>query len=353
MTIGCKAKFLVHFLFAVGAISLFPFRTSAWGVKGHRIVARIAAKHLTPKTRDAVAAILRADAEDIDQCKQFMSLADQLACVSVWADEVRDGNKFPQYKSTFPLHFVNVPIYLPAATRHYDETRDCQMGCVVTAVETYRKILIGSTNPAERAAALKFIVHFVGDLHQPLHDSVDRDRDLGRPENIGNNHRQLVDDGTGDRGGNLKLVTWFDAADSKYGCWNLHSVWDDGMISKRNLTDKTYANKLNQRISAAKLNSLKKGVVIDWVNQALALAVKHAYTLPSPNPADRVCEVRKEDKRECTNYEPAICRNDEVHYRYRLGRNYYKMNLPIVESQLQSAGIHLAKFLNDIFDAKP
>ena len=123
------------------------------------------------------------------------------------------------------------------------------------------------------------------------------------------------------------------------------------MLSKRNLTDKAHAVKLNNTLSAAKLKSLQKGGVVDWVHQALGLAVKHAYALPNPN--DRVCEVRKDDKRECTKYEPAICQNDEVHYRYQLGQNYYKRNLPIVESQLQSAGVHLARFLNDIFDPKP
>ena len=193
MKIGYTAKLAVHLLCAVCLISLLPLRTSAWGVKGHRVVARIAAKHLTPKTRAAIVAILRSDEEDIDQCRQLLSVADQLACVSVWADEVRDSKKFPQYENTFSLHFVNIPIYLPAAERHYDAKRDCQNGCIVTGVETYRKTLITSTNAAERAVALKFIVHFIGDLHQPLHASVDKDCVLVRPENVGNGHKKFID----------------------------------------------------------------------------------------------------------------------------------------------------------------
>ena len=65
MKIGYTAKLAVHLLCAVCLISLLPLRTSAWGVKGHRVVARIAAKHLTPKTRAAIVAILRSDEEDI------------------------------------------------------------------------------------------------------------------------------------------------------------------------------------------------------------------------------------------------------------------------------------------------
>ena len=78
MKIGYTAKLAVHLPRAVCLISLLPLRTSAWGVKGHRVVARIAAKHLTPKTRAAIVAILRSDEEDIDQCRQLLSVADQL-----------------------------------------------------------------------------------------------------------------------------------------------------------------------------------------------------------------------------------------------------------------------------------
>jgi hypothetical protein len=331
--------------------SLLPARVSAWGAEGHRIVARIAANHLTAKTRTAVANLLQADKEDLDQCKQLGSLEDQLACVATWADEVRNPDKFPQYKNTPPFHFINIPIYAAQSERHYDEKLYCSKGCLVTALRSYRHTLVTANDDATRAVALKFIVHFVADLHQPLHDVVDKDFDLDNKENSSGNHKKLVDDGQGDRGGNRKLVTWLGAPSNQNGCWNLHAVWDEGIIVRKNPSDKDYANQLNNQLDTSKTASLQTGSVIDWVNEALAIAVVHAYKdLPQPVKTDKVCEVKTESTRECAKYSADMCRFDEVHYRYQLGQSYYERNLPVVESQLQSAGVRLAKFLNTIFD---
>ncbi len=347
-----RQQFMAQVCCVLILLSLMARTSYAWGGTGHRTVARIAAKHLTTKTRAAIKAILNSDQEDLDQCRKYSSLEDQLACVSVWADEIRDGDKFPQYKNTSNLHYVNVPIYLPKDQRHYVQDRDCRRGCIVTGIETYRQILINSSNPADRATALKFLVHFIGDLHQPLHTAVDKDADLNRAENLAESHKHLNDDGTGDRGGNLKLVTWFGEGQNKYGCVNLHSVWDDGIISRRGLKDRQYANLLNRQLGTSNLRVLQAGSVVDWLNHALELAANHAYFLPPPNSDDKICSVRKDDKRECDTYNPVNCREEEVHYRYHLGPRYYKRNLSNVEAQLKAGGIHLARFLNEIFDPK-
>src|SRR5690349_6886376 len=160
---------------------LFPLafqplhREARWWDLGHRVVARIAETRLTPHTRAAVRDILGGQ-----------SLAD----ASVWADNIR------QYRhDADKLHYVNIPlrdtVYLPE--------RHCPAGqCVIAAIEQDRQVLADpAASPDQRAEALRFLIHFVGDLHQPLH---------------------VADDG--DRGGNDRPVTFLGHAT------NLHKVWD-------------------------------------------------------------------------------------------------------------------------------
>ena len=111
---------------------------------------------------------------------QAKSAADFLACVATWADAVRK----PAYQVTKPFHFVNIPI----EAQGFDAARDCpkEKGCVVSALDRYQATLADRTRPrSDRAEALKFIIHLVGDLHQPLHDAIDKDRDAANPENAG------------------------------------------------------------------------------------------------------------------------------------------------------------------------
>jgi hypothetical protein len=349
MRIPTVKKSVAYFIVIVFLLSL-PVRAGAWGREGHRIVARIAARHLTAKTQTAILKLIQADKEDIDKCKNETSLEEKLACVATWADEVRTS---PKYKSTAPLHFVNIPIYVPEAQRHYDQQRDCSKGCVVSAIDKYKQILLTSNNNADRAVALKFIVHFIGDLHQPLHNAMDKDLDFTNVENSTNHHVKLVDKGEGDRGGNLKLVTWLNETSNKFGCWNLHAVWDEGIIEKENADDRAYAETLDQGIKVTTIPAMQSGNTISWVNEAFALAVLNAYgKLPQPVATDKVCEVKAAvgDKKDCDQYTAQLCQKNEVHYRYHLDESYDKQNLPVIKFQLQRAGVRLAKFLNTIFD---
>jgi hypothetical protein len=345
---------LAHLLSLVCFLAFLPARTSAWGRDGHRIVARIAARHLSLKTRSAITDLLQADENDVGNCKSLPTFEDKLACISTFADAVRNAEKFPQFASATPLHFVNIPIYAPKTLRHYDAQLYCKKGCVVSGVRNYTQVLKTSTNQAERAVALKFIVHFIGDLHQPLHTAVDRDADFKNPENKTGGHVKLKGDGSSDLGGNLKFVTWFDDSTSPFGCAKLHSVWDDSIIEKRGLTDAAYTDVLDT-LSAAKVAEVQTGNVIRWVNEALGFAVSNAYgTLPQRNQAKKVCEVSKvengQKKTECAPFRPEVCHAFEVHYQYELGDSYDQENRPIVESQLQRAGLRLARYLNNIFD---
>jgi hypothetical protein len=337
-------KFVIRPVCLILLLSLVPGKVSAWGAEGHRIVARIAATHLTDKTKLKIAALIKADKEDLGHCKQLGALDDQLACVATWADQVRNTEK---YKSTAGFHFVNIPIFVPVAQRHY-ATKYCKQGCVVTALASNRKTLMTSKVAAKRAIALKFIVHFIGDLHQPLHDAVDKDHDFGNPENTAGNHQKLTTDPNNDRGGNSKFVVWLNQTSNQFGCWNLHAVWDEGIIEDKNSSDTSYAGELNTGLDLA---TLKKGTVVNWVNEALGLAVTNAYgMLPAPDTGDKVCEVPKGNKKECDEYTPTVCQKSEVHYRYKLEQSYNAANLPVVETQLQRAGVRLAQFLNQVFD---
>jgi hypothetical protein len=320
-----------------------PAGVGAWGQEGHHVVARIAAKHLTAKTRAAILQLLQADPDDREGCAERTSIDDKLACVSVWADDVR---RDPQFSNTASFHFVNIPAFAPPSQRRYDAARDCAGGnCVVQAVEKYRAVLSDqSKGDAERALALKFITHFIGDLSQPLHAAKDHDLDAKNKENQGH-----VND-NGDRGGNLKLVTWNGESANSFGCWNLHAVWDDGILERNNVGEIALADALDGTLSPQKISALQKGTVIDWVNESFGLAVTAAYKLPKRQTSDKICEVQNGTKKECDKFGAQVCGGSEVHYRYHLGDSYYKNNLPIVKSQLVSGGVRLAKVLNEIFD---
>ncbi|MCZ8319073.1 MAG: S1/P1 nuclease [Lysobacteraceae bacterium] len=183
-------------LLAAGLLSLWPGDTAAWGREGHRIVGLLAEARLTPDARGEVARLLDGAPEPT------------LAGVSTWADEVRDQ---PEWRHTGRWHWVNLPRETPCT---YDARRDCQGGnCVVGAIEAQRAILADRSRPdAERAVALKFLVHLVGDVHQPFHAGFGDDR-----------------------GGNLAQIRV-----ERRG-WNLHALWDSAMVEQAGLSPDAYA----------------------------------------------------------------------------------------------------------------
>jgi nuclease S1 len=173
---------------------------AAWGELGHRLVAALAEQRLEPGTRARALALLAADG------------ADTLADVAGWADQVRD---LPQYAWTLRLHFVNLP-----RDCSYDTIRDCREGqCIVAAVERFAAELADRALPErQRAEALKFLLHLVADLHQPLH--------AGFAEDLGGNRHQLSLAGTGT---------------------NLHALWDRELLASAGLDFATYRERLAAR----------------------------------------------------------------------------------------------------------
>src|SRR5690606_28211337 len=135
----------------------------AWSALGHRMVGELAQRHISPAAQAQVALLLAGESDPT------------LAGVADWADRLRDLDP-ERFKATSRWHYVNTP---PSHDCDYEPARDCPDGqCVIGAIEAQRAILADRSQPLEaRRDALKFIVHFVGDVHQPMHAN-NRD-DLG------------------------------------------------------------------------------------------------------------------------------------------------------------------------------
>ena len=262
----------------------------AWGPEGHAIVADIAEAHLTPAAAAQVSNLLSLDGHH------------RLDEVASWADEIR-----PQRRDTASWHFVDIPL----AASNYDATRDCAYGnCVVAKIVEFTVVL---ANPAAdqhaRLEALKWVVHFVGDIHQPMHAEDD-------------NH---------DRGGNEVKLTYFGKST------NLHAIWDGAIIehatglrlgphfSFNREATATEAHKLDSGFTAsqrhdwasAELLSRLQPAVITWAIEAHGVAQSVAYAELPSDPTG----------------EWAIA--------------YQAQAWPVVQIQLEKAGVRLAEVLNE------
>ncbi len=243
----------------------------AWGPTGHRVAARFAEDRLSPRALAAV--------------HQLLGPGIRISDASVWADEERE---IPGSQS---WHYVNVPI---TASRY--DPKFCQPGgCVVSRIEYFERILADKKVPnAERQQALKFLIHLIADLHQPLH--------------VGDNN---------DRGGNLLQVRFFDLGT------NLHRVWDSALIEFHTTNEQVWLWDLTFYAKPKTVLEWSKGTPEDWATESLLIA-KSAYRLPGSQ---------------------AIIRPGTT-----LGARYYNFALPIIQQQLAKAGIRTAYILNGILN---
>ena len=228
-------------LFLSFLLSAYP--AFSWGPEGHNLVARLAAAHLNPAAAAQVKAILGPGAS--------------LASVSSWADQVRNSRR-----ETAPWHFIDIPITQP----HLDMTRDCPKGdCVIAKIEDFRKVLAdAAAAPEHRNEALRFLVHFVGDMHQPLHCADNNDR-----------------------GGNEVRVDFFGRN------MNLHSVWDSGLLGRMPPEDQLFAQ-LSKHLTEGRARKLGKGGPRDWAEEIHKTAVKVIYgKLPKTVPVTITADYEK------------------------------------------------------------
>jgi hypothetical protein len=271
-------RFLACFVLFLFLFASMPARVNAWGRPGHIITAMVAAQYLDADARTKVDRLLGGA-----RSTSVRSLAAKMGGVANWPDTIIGDRP-----ETARWHFVNIP----RDASGYDASEHCQdVGgagdCVVEAIRRNREILADtSKSTAERREALKFLIHFVGDLHQPLH--------AGFPE---------------DRGGNLIKVTFFGTET------NLHKVWDRGIIEWARLGDRQFADALiAEVIIPGNVAELQSGTVVEWAEQSWELSKSNAYNIPS-------------DK--------------------KLGDDYYEENWFIVDEQLAKGGLRLARLLNE------
>jgi len=240
----------------------------AWGPEGHDLVARIAEAQLTPAAHARVAEILGPGVT--------------MASVSSWADQIRRARP-----DTAPWHYIDIEI----TARHLDMARDCPKGdCVIAKIADFRKALADpATPPAARREALLFLIHFLGDMHQPLHCS--------------DNH---------DKGGNDVHVE-FQGRPS-----NLHSVWDSGLLSRMGSEEQLFSEWSKE--SARREKKFDRGTVDDWAEQSHKEAVKIVYgKLPK-----------------------AAAGQPEL-----LDARYEAAADPLIRLQIERAGARLARVLNE------
>jgi hypothetical protein len=269
----------------------------AWGDEGHEVIGLIAKQYLDAGVLAKIKSMLAADGS-------HLTLKD-MASEATWADKYRDSDRNStkkRYEETRDWHFVDLERGsadlasacfgrppLPAGTK---ASSGPAHDCVVDKIEEFSTELGDpSTTALERRRALQFLLHFVGDVHQPLHASDDQDQ-----------------------GGNLKL-----ASGGGIPAGNLHHDWDTEFIKKLGPDAPAIARTLIGQISSADRSHWSGGTADDWAMESYKVSRKHAYgKLPAPTAAGH----------------------------YILTTAYVDDATRIVGEQLSKAGVRLAFVLN-------
>jgi hypothetical protein len=253
---------------------------AAWGPEGHSIVAEIAQRRLTPEAAAMVA--------------DLIGRGHSLAAIASWADDIRE-----QRPQTYNWHFVDIPIGVPTYVEKRDCKADAKGDCIVLELGRVRDDLrCGSRD--DKKEALKFAVHFVGDIHQPLHTVL---------EALGGN--QIKVDVF------MRGMTCTGTCEPTHVPSNLHASWDVDLIHATVWDWGHYVDRLEDgwlTSNEAKKPGIDGGTPEQWANET------HSY-------APTVWNGRRADN--------------------VLDDAYYNAMLPILDRQLGIAGLRLARFLNE------
>jgi hypothetical protein len=280
----CSHRGVVKKIIALVLLALLPAQLLAWGPKGHAIVADIAASRLTRIAK---------------QNLQLLLGADSLASIASWADSVRKDRD-----ESYDWHFVDIP----KDAAGFSEERDCfrpqdkhkdaltdHHNCVVDRIEMFQRILDDEkASRADRLEALKWLFHFVGDIHQPLH---------------------AINEARG--GNDIKLPVFGSPKCGDYDC-NLHWAWDTLLLEHTGLSEEDYVARLNQLIAQKHLENQAVGTPVDWANES-HLQARH------------IIEAK-----------PAA-----------IDETYYQANIELVNQKLALAGLRLAVLLNGTLGKAP
>lgn len=272
---------LISLIISAVFVLACPVWARAWGKEGHRIVAAIAERYLEKHSPAALA-----------KAKELLSVQ-SLTEVAVYADDVRNDRPY-----TKNWHFVDIPL----EEDMYVASRDCKAGnkgdCAVQALYRFGFILANKKeDPCARAEALRFIIHIVGDIHQPLHNIDDHDA-----------------------GGNGKLVKFYDLKGYKGAAPNLHQVWDDGILQYSKMTMAQLVAQLGNQDDDVEIAAIiKPWNSITWVEDAHKLAQKAYAALPEPT-AEEIYVLDTND-------------------------DYLNNGIPVVKEQLRKGGLRLGHAL--------
>lgn len=225
---------------------ILPLNAYAWGAKGHAVVAEVAERGLSPN----VAAQIRG-----------LNFSAPLRDIASLPDDWRaEETKGLRPGDTGPLHYCNTPNEIAT----FDRARDCKEDqCVVAAIEKFAAVLKDKAQPRDkRREALIYLVHFTGDLHQPMHAAGGQVRD------------EVTGQMVMDRGGNLVKIRLLGVET------NLHSAWDGLLVDWGPTSVDDYATYLlTLEMRGRPAEELQRGTVVDWFNESHYAAVHDAYAI--------------------------------------------------------------------------
>jgi hypothetical protein len=276
-------------IFALSMLAAQP--AFAWGDKGHEIIASIARDRLSPQARTWVDGILARDSSALT--------APDMPARATWADKWRDSG----HRETASWHFVDIELSDPdlkTACFGYPKastppSAGPAQDCVIDKIGEFEKELRDPKTPdAERLLALKYLLHFVGDVHQPLHSSDNQDR-----------------------GGNCVHVSLGD-----HRTTNLHSFWDTGVLAPLGDDPAAIAKTLEGEITPTQAKAWAAGPPEAWAQESYAAAKANAYTIGSASG----------------------CANDRTPI--ALSAAYQAQALRTAKVQIEKAGVRFAWVLN-------
>ncbi|HEY4063095.1 MAG TPA: S1/P1 nuclease [Puia sp.] len=246
----------------------------SWGVTGHRTIGKIAENHLSPRAKAGVESLLGNET---------------LADVAPWADEVRNQ---PEYRATAPWHFLDLPLGLS-----YPEFEKTVEGMtrenIYSALLQQEKVIADPGASREKKAdALKFVVHFVGDMHQPMH--------VSREEDKGGNTIQVNYEGKGT---------------------NLHSLWDTRLLEHQGMTYEQLAEKYDHA-TPSEIKKWQSDPLIKWLWESYEISTR------------LYAEIDAMKSRSIDD-------------------SYYQAHIGIIQLRIEQAGIRLAGVLNELFKNGP
>lgn len=293
-------------LFAVVYLTSVPSTATAWWEDGHIIIAKIAESQLSAEAKAGIKELLGENQEG------ERNISDTRICN--WADLIRSSGMLNRkYPKNDTWHYINIELKDKRDTFKLAEDGNHVIG----AIERFKKVIADpKADKQDRKEAIYFVVHFLGDMHQPMH--------TGNRED--------------DRGGNLQPVKSVEVGgkvllvDSLGKGHNLHKVWDGHLVAavKGELTNDDFVKRALDEIKEEDRVKWTKGTVTDWVWDSHQIVVDRVYKY-----SDGTDLPKRGD--------PAVELTD---------KNYMKDNTPIVREQLKKGGVRLAKVLNECFEVK-